>query len=115
MTPELQALYRRVAQALAAQGAEPGLLDVCPRVKGYINGHLHRKRSDDCVWCGGTGTVVPRDAECFWRLFKYAGSRHYELDFRGFWVVDDDDETRSTDPLDALLRAVAQSLGLKVA
>ena len=122
MTPETATLYRQVAQALDARGAAHGLLDVCPDTglteDGCHSGVVYGYRPFQdvpCITCRGTGTVVPSEAECFLRLFKVAGSRHYELDWRGIWTVDDDGDTASHNPLAALLRAMAQSLGLEVA
>jgi len=117
MTPELQALYRQVAQALDARGVEHGLLGDCRLCcgKGAHTGLINPETRNwtTCEECQGIGTIVPSEAECFYRLFKVAGSRHYELDWRGRWTVDDDEDTGSNNPLDALLRAAAQSLGLE--
>ena len=137
MTTETATLYRQVAQALDAQGVEHGLLDECG-CSFLMNNHAvhcagrgseHNRslyqRGGYHKCCHGFGVVVPSDAECFYRLvLAYKGAQVW----RKYLKPDSPWQTHGlgdefghpsyvegTTPLDALLRAVAQSLGLEVA
>ena len=130
MTPEQEALYRRITAALEQRGAVVKLLLVCP-ASACRNGRvtvpakvLEGERSWNCSRCQGTGTVVPSKAECFWRL-TLAADRPVDLYpiGHGRWVVSLPPqgmvrrihEGEGANPLDALMHAVAQSLGLEEA
>ena len=113
MTPETATLYRQVAQALDARGVEYGLLDWCEG--GWDEYAMDDKpcteKSNCAGGCRGTGTVVPSEAECHFRLANVA--RETTLDrhlWARVWVM----LYREPKMLDALLRAVAQGLGLAV-
>lgn len=136
MLPETAARYRRIAAALEQRGVEPKLLDECP---GIWTGVGSRKYGHDhdpelryhCAACPcqniPSRTVVPSEAECFWRLTLVSGAtkleRHQTLDGDTYWVAttlngyEEDviwgEEVVGTDPLDALARAVEQALGLE--
>lgn len=95
MTPEQAALYRRIAQALEQRGVEPKLLDA--------------------------GTVVPSPEVCFWRLaLAWKGVSVWQHE-EGEWEAHGNGDAygnpsyvQGTDPLDALLNAVAASLSLEL-
>ena len=123
VTTKNEALYRRIAQALEQWGVEPTLLDGCP-----VKANPFKLHDQPCRVCYDTGTVVPLQAECFWRLtlaILKEGIREIiitdwsdtQMNDVGVTLVKAN--TRSnvfesgTDPLDALVQAVAKSLGLE--
>ena len=57
---------------LAARPGMESLRRECPQTKGYINGHLHRKRSDDCHYCQGRGWLPLPPAEQLGALIRVA-------------------------------------------
>src|SRR3990167_4501060 len=124
MTPELQNLYRQVAQALDAEGVAHWLLDKCscthpPKMEHCLacaHDRSPKRHGDWCTRCNGHGVVVPSEAECFWRLTltsKGCEVRQMEPDSWLAWHPGDDlTGFRGSSPLAALLRAVAQSVGV---
>ena len=131
MTATLDARYRRIAVALEQRGMEVKLLDTCGCYHHYDHGQYIiglRERPDyighSRIGCGKKtcdGTVVPSQEVCFWRLviavkhFLQIIPRQPEwLPECKDWKVRWDDLVwgEGTDPLDALMLAVEQSLGL---
>jgi hypothetical protein len=148
MTPATEALLRRIAAApcpkcngagflydmsdeghncVACSGTgrrTSGLLDECPLTYGWDEStQTYRHRPD---WhpkvvceCGGTGCVLPSEAECFWRLTLAMGACDVELTEDGWLAYEDwrHDSARIIEegatPLDALAIAAAKSLGLE--
>ena len=71
---DLESLLRRIAQALEARGVTVRILDECycvGRLVEYQKLPVMEPIPNHNV-CHGTGTVVPSEAECFWRLMDVA-------------------------------------------
>lgn len=126
MTATLEARFRRIAQVLEQRGAEVKLLDRCKcailQQRWGLDWYKEPTgKNVGCEECSNTGTVVPSQEVCFYRLV-----------LAGWWSIqfhthiDDFDNTPlpwnasvniSTprgghDPLDALMRAAEQALGI---
>ena len=56
--------YCRIAQALEQRGDDVRMWDVCPI---WIQGETFDRL---CTRCGGTGTTIPSQEECFNRVMK---------------------------------------------
>ena len=115
----LDARYRRIAAALEQRGTEVKLLNRCTTwddqlTEEYLKTYIH---PDECSGsCHGTGTVVPNQAECFWRLWDEAGGGELEGGAAGGWrfrIFHADPWSEGKDKLEPLLGAVEQSLGLE--
>ena len=123
----LDARYRRVAQELERRDTEVKFLDNCT---------CHCHRTKDAIWldkglidcpidCDGTfpcsGTVVPSQEVCFWRLTLAMEGCVVQQGDLVWWAYDDwrnnlpNVTAHGTDPLLALLGAVEQSLGISEA
>ena len=129
MTATLDARYRRITEVLEQRGMEVKLLDLCPKCEGHGYREVAVWLADnwahdvaDCGYCD-TGTVVPSQAECFWRLLRMAGEkwlcREISLSFwpahGQTWHITPEwgQQQEAPNLLDALMGAVEQSLGLE--
>ena len=52
--------YHLLADASPCPGYTLPLGEPCPFTEGSVNNHSHKKRSDDCLRCCGSG-LIPRD------------------------------------------------------
>lgn len=114
-----KALYRAVAEALAARG-HTGLLDTRCSCEVLVSDNsilgYHHEYDAACPNCSGTGSVVPSEAECGWRLMLAVKNKRvsignstwpFGLQIYCVWQNMPD----SAPLLPTLLRAVAASVG----
>lgn len=67
--------YEAEYRVLAGRPGMEALRRECPQIKGYINGHLHRKRNDDCFHCHGRDWVLLPTEERLGVLVRVAHDR----------------------------------------
>ena len=117
MMNTLEARYRRIAAALEQRGTEVKLLDDCDdeRDRRVCHAMADPGYGEVCEYCGNTGTVVPSEEVCFWRLtLANKGCKLYQFeDHWNAFQLSRHEWREGIDPLTALLSAVEQSLGLE--
>lgn len=137
---QLAARIRRLAAALEQRGVEPKMLDEClcrnnVDTCSYCEGGLrnpvcsiHATLTERCLKCWGTGTVVPSEEVCFWRLTLAVLAIPQFIEIErfvdgGYSVVFPQQSGvdrpisiggDGTNPLEALVAAVEAALGLEV-